>query len=112
MKKSFMSSNQKQTSFLPAPPIKAKMPSPNTLAARALQMLLDGKQISHPDFEDATDSWRLAAPIHDLNKLGWPVETVDIEFSASKKPKTRYIRKYFFTDDFIRNMKSINSMET
>jgi len=52
-------------------------PSPATLPAHALDMLLTGERVRHPDFQAATRSWRLAASIDVLRKLGWPVLTFD-----------------------------------
>jgi len=52
-------------------------PAPATLTARALDMLLTGERLTHPDFQAATRSWRLAACIDVLRKLGWPVLTFD-----------------------------------
>ena len=41
-------------------------------------MLSSGKMIDHQDFENLTESWRLAAAIFTLRALGWPIETVEI----------------------------------
>jgi hypothetical protein len=65
-----------QLSFLPPPPFCPTWPSRNTLADRALAMLMDGRMINHPEFEDSTQSWRLGAVIFTLRTLGWPVETI------------------------------------
>jgi hypothetical protein len=64
------------TLFEPAP-FSPVWPSPATLTARALDLLLTGKRVTHPDFQAATRSWRLAACIDVLRKLGWPVLTFD-----------------------------------
>ncbi|MDD4888083.1 MAG: hypothetical protein PHO64_14405 [Thiomonas sp.] len=47
------------------------------MPARALDMLLGGERVTHPDFQTATRSWRLAACIDVLRKLAWPVLTFD-----------------------------------
>ena len=65
-----------QLSFLPPPPFCPTWPKRGTLADRALGMLMDGRLIDHPDFENSTQSWRLGAVIFTLRTLGWPVETV------------------------------------
>ncbi len=41
-------------------------------------MLMDGRMIDHPDFEQSTDSWRLGAVIFSLRALGWPIETIEL----------------------------------
>jgi hypothetical protein len=59
-------------------------PSPATLPARALDILLSGERVTHPDFQAATRSWRLSASIDVLRKLGWPILT----FEESGQPIT------------------------
>lgn len=93
-----------QISFLPEPDYNPKLPPKNTLAYRALILMLQGKSISHPDFEDKTDSWRLAAHIHILNKLGWRVKTVQATHNARKKSVTRHICRYFLSPMFIQKI--------
>ncbi len=66
-----------QGALFEPPPFSPVWPSPASLPARALDMLLTGKRITHPDFQAATRSWRLAACIDVLRKLGWPVLTFD-----------------------------------
>lgn len=63
----------KQQSLLPEPRYNPKMPPERILAAKALRLMLGGMQITHPEFEALTGSWRLAAHIYILRKLGWPV---------------------------------------
>ena len=48
-------------------------PTSGTLAARALDMLLDGQVLDHPTFEHLTGSWRLAAVVFELRALNWPI---------------------------------------
>jgi len=66
-----------QGTLFEPPPFSPLWPSPATLTARALDMLLTGERLTHPDFQAATRSWRLAACIDVLRKLGWPVRTLD-----------------------------------
>lgn len=67
-----------QLSFLPPPPFCPTWPTRGTLPDKALGMLMDGRLINHPDFENVTQSWRLGAVIFTLRTLGWPVETIEI----------------------------------
>ena len=67
-----------QLSFLPSPPFNPTWPMRGTLADKALGMMMDGRMIDHPDFENTTQSWRLGAVIFSLRTLGWPIETIDV----------------------------------
>lgn len=64
-----------QMSLIPAPPFSPVWPSPSTLEARALQLLMTGRAIDHPAFEAVTRSWRLAAYVNELRGKGWPIES-------------------------------------
>ena len=75
-----------QLSFLPPPPFCPTWPKRGTLADRALGMLMDGRLIDHPDFQDVTQSWRLGAVIFTLRALGWPVETIEIPSPTEHSP--------------------------
>ncbi len=97
-----------QGSFFPEPDFNPIFPKRNTLASRALHMMLSGKKISHPDFEDLTSSWRLAAHIFNLNKLGWNVQTIEVNHHAAKKPKNRRICRYFLLLSVIEKLKKIS----
>lgn len=99
------SNGSKQISFLPEPDFNLILPSKNTLAYRALSMMLQGKKISHPNFQDETSSWRLAAHIHVLKKLGWPVQTIEVIHNAAVKPKSRHICRYFLSHNVIEKFK-------
>jgi len=59
-----------QLSFLPPPPFCPTWPQRGTLADKALGMLMDGRLIDHPDFENSTQSWRLGAVIFTAAHLG------------------------------------------
>jgi hypothetical protein len=97
----------KQMSFLPEPDFNPKFPSRSTLASRALYMMLEGKKISHPDFEGSTSSWRLAAHIYNLNKLGWNVQTIEVDHYTENKPKSRRICLYFLSYEHLKKLKKI-----
>ena len=75
-----------QLSFLPPAPFAPTWPQRGTLADRALGMLMDGRLIDHPDFQDVTQSWRLGAVIFTLRALGWPVETIEVPSPTEHSP--------------------------
>lgn len=105
-----MKTHHKQISLLPEFDFTPKFPSENTLAARALHLMLKGKKISHPDFESTTSSWRLAAHIHILKKLNWDIQTIEVNHCAAYKPKNRRICRYFLRKEFIRKLKGISGV--
>lgn len=88
------SSGVKQLSFLPEPDFNPIYPTPNTLPARCLSMMLNGQTFTHPEFEEITGSWRLSAVIFTLKGLGWPVESYDLP-APSAECQTRTISRYF-----------------
>ena len=75
-----------QLSFLPPAPFAPTWPQRGTLADRALGMLMDGRMIDHPDFENSTQSWRLGAVVFTLRTLGWPVETIEVPSPTDDAP--------------------------
>ena len=75
-----------QLSFLPPAPFAPTWPQCGTLADRALGMLMDGRLIDHPEFENSTQSWRLGAVIFTLRTLGWPVETIEVPSPTEHSP--------------------------
>lgn len=82
-----------QLSFLPPLPFCPTWPTRNTLPDRALGMMMNGHMIDTPDFEDSTQSWRLAAAIFNLRTLGWPITTIDVPCPTAKMPN-RVIARY------------------
>ena len=68
-------------------------PPRETMAAEALAMLLQGREITHLDFQLTTSSWRLAAYVHVLRLLGWPIITIEI-LSPTPDCPLRFIAKY------------------
>lgn len=95
-----------QFSFLPPAPFNPKWPAPDTLADRALGMLMDGRSINHKDFLDATQSWRLAAAICTLRTLGWPVETVEVPSPTEHDPY-RAIARYHLGWKYIKQAREL-----
>ena len=75
-----------QLTFIDPPPFCPTWPKRNSLADRALKMLLDGKVFDHPDFIGACGSWRLAAVVFQLRTLGWPVDTLEIPSPSEEHP--------------------------
>lgn len=70
------------------------MPTPGTLADKALALLRAGAAIDHPTFEAATGSWRLAAVVFELRALGWPIEATDCPASQTNQGAARHIALY------------------
>jgi hypothetical protein len=102
------SSGSEQMSFLPEPDFNPKLPSKNTLTYKALSMMLRGKKITHRNFDTNTCSWRLAAYIEILkNDLGWPVCVEKIMYCPVKKPKKRYVSRYFLSSGVIKKAKKM-----
>ena len=75
-----------QLSFLPPPPFCPTWPTKGTLADKALGMMMDGRMIDHPEFENSTRSWRLGAVIFTLRTLGWPIESIDVPSPTEDNP--------------------------
>ncbi|MDT7514553.1 hypothetical protein [Rhodoferax mekongensis] len=96
-----------QLSFFPPPPFSPTWPQKNTLADRALGMLMDGKHIDHPDFESSTQSWRLGAVIFTLRTLGWPVETIEIPSPTEQSPD-RVIALYHLPGKYVAEALAMN----
>ncbi len=98
----------KQLSFLPEPLYNPKYPAPNTIASKALNMFLTGNHISHPQFETATGSWRLAAHVHTLKRLGWPVMTESMGMPGTDEDmRARSFVVYYLPDDLLEFMRGV-----
>ncbi len=82
-----------------------KLPQKNTLAERALILLLKEKQISHLDFQDVTNSYRLAAHIHVLRQLGWQIMSQEEKCYVTAKPNFRTYSRYFLSPEDIKRFK-------
>lgn len=92
-----------QYSFIPRPEFAPTWPTKGNLQDKALALLMDGRLIDHPEFEDITGSWRLGAVIFQLRGLGWPIETLDIPSPTEDRP-SRIIALYRLDGQFIGNM--------
>jgi hypothetical protein len=92
----------KQISFLPEPKYNPRYPINGTMAAKALRLLLTGAKVSHPHFEAVTGSWRLAAHIYILKKLGWPVTKMSVPLeSEDEEGRKRNYDLYYLPIDCI-----------
>ncbi|MDP2065859.1 MAG: hypothetical protein Q8K38_07810 [Burkholderiaceae bacterium] len=96
-----------QLSFLPPPPFCPTWPTRGTLADRALGMLMDGRMIDHPEFEDSTCSWRLGAVVFTLRTLGWPVETIEVPSPTEHSPD-RVIALYHLPAKYVAEALAMN----
>lgn len=96
-----------QLSFLPPPPFCPTWPTRGTLADKALAMLVDGRMIDHPDFQNAIGSWRLSAAIFTLHALGWPVESINIPSPTEHCPD-RVIALYYLDGKYIAQALAMN----
>jgi hypothetical protein len=77
-----------QLNLIDAPKLSPSWP-PVGLAAHCLDLLLSGAAINHPDFERETKSWRLAAYVNDLRRMGWPIES-ETEAAGEHRNIARY----------------------
>lgn len=69
-------------------------PKSSTLNGKALALLLEGRAITHPDFQNITKSWRLSERVRALrHDYGWPVQTIEIPAPTAECP-TRKIARY------------------
>ena len=96
-----------QLSFLPPPPFCPTWPERGTLADKALGMFMNGRMIDHPEFEDATQSWRLGAVVFTLRALGWPVETIEVPSPTEHSPD-RVIALYRLDAKYIAQALAMN----
>lgn len=83
-----------QLSLLPEPQFYAALPAINTLAMDALRDLVRSTALMQKDWliNGKCKSWRLAAAIHELNALGWQIESFRVGRQAlyKLKPKARH----------------------
>ncbi len=68
-----------------------KFPAANTLAARALYLMLKGHKITHLDFQSHSASYRLSANIHILRDDNWPVRD---HWERKKTSDSERVAKY------------------
>lgn len=95
-----------QLSFLPTPPFCPKWPSATTVAGRVLAELLRGEFLDHEDVIEGCSSWRLAAYIDKLKKMGWPVVAFDKAAPFASCP-TRKIALYGLAPEIIAQAQSL-----
>ena len=100
-----------QLSFLPPPPFSPTWPARGTLADKALGLLMNGRMIDHPDFENITQSWRLGAVIFTLRTLGWPIETIETPSPTEHSPD-RVIALYQFDSKYTAQALAMNGRAT
>jgi hypothetical protein len=100
-----------QLTFLELPPFCPTWPKRNSLADRALKLLLDGKVFDHPDFLAGSGSWRLAAVVFQLRTLGWPVTTIEVP-SPTEQHRGRTIALYKLQSKFVARALALMSGRT
>lgn len=86
-----------QLALLPELEILPVAPRLGTLADALLRMLARGDRLTHPEFEDRTGSWRLAAFAFELAALGWPVAVTRIPAPTPERPD-RTIGRYWLPE--------------
>lgn len=94
-----------QLSFLPPPALSPIFPS-SGLALAALDTLLAGEAIDHPRFEAETGSWRLAAVVRELRRLGWPVLSDDVPDTLTDG-RPRYVARYRLSPDTLAELRNL-----
>ena len=70
-------------------------------------MLMDGRMIDHPDFENSTQSWQLGAVVFTLRTLGWPVETIEVPSPTDDAPH-RIIALYHLPARYVAQALALN----
>ncbi len=96
-----------QLSFLPPAPLSPIRPS-SGLALAALNYLLSGQAIDHPRFEAETGSWRLAAVVRELRRLGWPVQSDDVPDSLADG-RLRYVARYHLSPEALAQLRALGA---
>ena len=83
----------------------ARKPKHGTKTYRCLMLLLEGEKMTHPAFESMTGSWRLAAYIERLHRLGWPVRSDKVKPNGRRWP----IAIYSMPELVIQHMRGISN---
>lgn len=83
-----------------APVIALRRPNAGTLQDLALNRLLVGDVLNHPEFFAESGSWRLAAVIDQLNGMGWPISKRHMPAPTERAPY-REMACYFLPNKFI-----------
>jgi hypothetical protein len=82
------SSPQKPQLELFAGPYDAHLPRQGTQADAALASLLENGRLRQTDW--LPGNWRLAAAIHALKKLGWPIKSVRVYVQGRQRKVAEY----------------------
>jgi hypothetical protein len=90
-----------QLALIPEIEAAPTMPKAGTLADRLLAMFARGEELTHPDFEARTGSWRLAAVVFELCLLGWRIESTRIG-SPALDLSDRRISRYWLAASHVR----------
>ena len=94
-----------QSELFERPAFSPIRPKPATKAARVAAMLLAGRKITHRDFIDSGDGWRLAAYIHELKEdMGWWAIRADEIPAPTPTCPRRFIALYSLPDWAIREV--------
>lgn len=64
----------RQLTLIDGPSFTPVLPS-SGLARTALDLLLSGRAVDHLNFQEVTGSWRFAAYVEILRRMGWPIES-------------------------------------
>jgi hypothetical protein len=89
-----------QLTFLDPPEFSPGLPKRATLADMLLMEFLKGESFIHPEWQDITHSWRLAATVQALKDLDWPVQALPVLAPTERKPD-RTIARYRLPQDAI-----------
>lgn len=83
-----------------------KFPAYDTLTGRALALLLEGRKITHRDFQNHVASYRLSSDIHILRGLGWPIsDRWEVAKTKDKTGRNAKYKRYFFEQKVLLSLK-------
>ena len=82
-----------QLTFLDPPEFLPGLPKRATLADLLLTEFLKGESFIHPEWQEITQSWRLAATVQALKDLDWPVLSLP-EMAPTERKPDRTIARY------------------
>lgn len=98
-----------QLSFLPPLPFCPSWPSPTTVAGHVLAEFLRGEFLDHTDLVEGCSSWRLAAYVDKLKKMGWPVVAFN-KAAPSSGCTSRSIALYALPPEIIAQAQSLRGV--
>jgi hypothetical protein len=90
-----------QMALLPEVEQPPQLPRRGTLAHRLLLIFINGARLTHPEFQERTGSWRLAAVVFELGLLGWKVHAVLIP-APTDANQNRSIARYWLAPRHVR----------